>query len=241
MQLELNYFSKSINNNVNISVYYPCIEKKSVNLVWLFPGLGANKNDIILNRQIQNAMKRHRNFVFVAVDGYRSFYQNMRFGYNYFDLISVEMKNKVCSSLGINILSEKIIGISMGGYGAYYHALKQPNRFNEVISIAGSLHINERHKVKVEQNDFIGQEWRRIFGDELSPDQDLFSYSQKDYPRKNKIYCGFDDHLLEHNKQFVDNLLFKGVQVETCYTEGKHDYDYFINTIIEAINEMKEI
>ncbi len=240
MQLELNYLSKSINNNVNISIYYPNTKQKSVNIVWLFPGLGANKNDLILNRQIQNAMSQYDNYIFIAIDGYRSFYQNMVNGYDYYDLISHEMKEEVINTLGLKVVSEQIIGVSMGGYGAFYHALTQPGRFKQIISIAGSLHIVKRNEIKQKQDDFIGREWRQIFGTNLASKNDLFKYQKEAYPQINKIYCGYDDHLFNHNKEYVKHLEEIGVNVVVNYTEGKHNYDYFIKTIIEAINEIEE-
>ncbi len=240
MQLELNFNSEIINTNVNISVYYPEPHQKSVTIVWLFPGLGADKKDIILNRQVKNVMKLKTGFVFVAVDGYRSFYQNMKNGYQYYDLINKEIAAKLIGTLGLKVVNEKIIGISMGGYGAFYHVLQNPGRYDEVISIAGSVNIVERNKVKQKADDFIGHEWRNIFGSELTSEQDLFTYPQTAFPKQVKLYCGFDDHLFEHNNQFVEHLQKIGVNPLYETSNGAHNYDYFISCVIDAVSKIEE-
>lgn len=240
MQLELNYHSKTINNNVNISIYYPNPEQKSVHVVWLFPGLGAKKSDLILNRLVIDQMNKHQNALFVCVDGYRSFYQNMQFGYNYYDLISQEIPEKLQQTLGISVESERIIGISMGAYGALYHALIQNNRFAEIVSIAGSINIVKRDQIKRQKPGFICDEWQNIFGSSLTKDHDLFAHPKENYPMKIKMYCGSEDHLYDDNNLYFEHLKSIGVNVEYHQSIGAHNYEFFINKLIDAIKNLEE-
>lgn len=240
MELKLNYYSKTIKTDVDISVFYPNPLEKSVNLIWLFPGLGARKQDYILNREIQNELTKKQNIVMVAVDGYRSFYQNMEHGYNYYDLIAKEITEQISNLLAFEIKSEHIIGISMGGYGAFYHALNQVGRFKQVISIAGSVNIVARDKVKRRLNNFITEEWINIFGNKLAEDKDLFKYPAESFPNKVVMFCGRQDHLYADNQLFVKHLQKIGVKVQFNETDGKHEYDYFKTTIIKAIKQIEE-
>ncbi len=238
MKLEMNFTSKVTNSNVNISIYYPKPSEKSVNVVWLFPGLGADKEDVIKSRQIRNQAKIN-NLMLIAVDGYRSFYQNMEHGYNYYDLISQEITQKVKETFSVEFISERIIGVSMGGYGAFYHCLQQPGRFKEIISISGSVHIVKRDEAKRKNNDFIAKEWQLIFGDKLKSEKDLFKYPAKKYP-KVILSCGQDDHLYEHNLEYYEHLKNIGVDVYLDVKPGAHDYDYFIPEIINQLSKIKE-
>ncbi len=226
MRVEITFFSQTIKQNVNVIVEYPNNREKLVEAVWLFPGLGSAKENMISSPEFKQIINDNNLFA-IAVDGYRSFYQNMEHGYRYFDLISCEITAEIKALFNVEFKSESIIGISMGGYGALYHALNQPKRFTNVASISGSLNIVRRDNDKRKKMDFIHEEWKLIFGNELAQDKDLFSYDAKLYPAKIILTCGNEDHLFADNVLYYEHLKQIGVDVKFIKMSGVHEWNVF--------------
>ncbi len=235
MQVEVTFFSQTIQQNVNVFVEYPDPNQKNVDVVWLFPGLGSSKELMIASPEFKQLIKKNNLFT-IAVDGYRSFYQNMEHGYKYFELISKEISNEIKALFNINFKSESIIGISMGGYGALYHALNQPGRFLRIASISGSLNIVRRDQDKRKKNDFIHGEWKLIFGNKLKMDKDLFKYDASMYPQEVILTCAKNDHLFTDNVLYFRHLKQLGVNVEFIEMSGSHEWNVFY----EALKQMYE-
>lgn len=230
MQVEITFFSRTIKQNVNVLVECPNPKELMVDVVWLFPGLGSQKENMISSPEFKQLIKKKNLFV-IAVDGYRSFYQNMEYGYKYFDLISKEITEEIKALFKVEFKSESIIGISMGGYGALYHALSQPGRFKQVISISGSLNIVRRDQDKRKNADFIHEEWKLIFGEKLSDDKDLFKYDASLYPDQVILTCGEDDHLYNDNVLYFKHLKAIGVDVDFIKMSGSHEWNVFYGAL----------
>jgi len=118
-----------------------------------------------------------------------------------------------------------IVGISMGGHGALYLALRHPELFGAAASISGVLDLTEttqpaalaRRLGTFEEH---ARRWRSLsvlaLVDSLVPDQLALS-----------IDCGLQDPFIAGNRRVHERLLLRGI--DHLYTErpGGHDRPTF--------------
>ena len=79
--------------------------------------------------------------------GNNRFYVNNVNGKDYFSFIADELINNCETWFNISRNPEDryIAGMSMGGYGAFYAALKRPKQYNTAFSYSGLLNLIERY------------------------------------------------------------------------------------------------
>src|SRR5690606_29102763 len=115
-------------------------------------------------------------------------------------------------------------GLSMGGYGAFKWALRQPERFAAAASLSGALDLASR----VPQDQVIG----RVFGGRPiagTADDLLWLVDQADAAALPRLYlaCGTEDFLYEENLRFQDACLGKGIPLTVELGPGGHDWAYW--------------
>ncbi|MCI8662203.1 MAG: esterase family protein [Hungatella sp.] len=170
---------------------------------------------------------------------YKSYYQDMKHGENFFTYISEELP-VLCETLfhvAVDPDNLMIAGLSMGGYGALRCALTYPGRyaacgaFSSGCNIRGSLAKSD--VTDGPAKGFI-RSLRAIFGENLEiPDEsDIYWLAQHlgEEAKKIRMYmtCGRQDFLYE------DNLKLKGI-LETCGLkefvyedwDGIHEWGYW--------------
>lgn len=235
------YYSKILQKNNSFNIIIPDnfrIGKNDLQIIWLLHGLGGDQDDFI---KYSNLLKlsQENPAIYIMPNGGRSFYQNMAYGYDYYELISNELPRILHANYGINCRNyeQNVIGVSMGGYGAMKYAFDKVTNFKHVVSISGSLDIVSRDAYKRSKNDFIAKEWNLIFGEELSAEFDLFKYDISQLKSKIILTCGTKDHLYQHNKKFEMFLKDNSVNYQFIeYKEGKHDWTCFSQAFDEIIN-----
>jgi S-formylglutathione hydrolase FrmB len=132
-----------------------------------------------------------------------------------------------------NSISRGISGVSMGGYGALYLALKYPSIFGIVGSSSGVLDLFP----------FSGF-WnlQTIFGElpknkEVWKKYNCYSLLDKIQSTNQKIWidCGTEDFLIEINRKFHQKLLDK--KIEHIYLEkpGSHNIKYWKDSYSKQI------
>ncbi|WP_068774773.1 alpha/beta hydrolase family protein [Paenibacillus sp. FJAT-26967] len=169
----------------------------------------------------------------------RSFYTDMACGYNYWTFLSEELP-RVCQSFFP--LSDRqedtfVAGLSMGGYGAFKWALRQPDRFAAAASLSGAMRVQE-------MAERVPHDYRLIFGEgrELAAENDLFALAAKAAEEKTtlpRLYqcCGTTDFLFEENTAFRDHLLNLGITSHYEEEEGTaHEWAYWDRQIAKVLN-----
>lgn len=177
---------------------------------------------------------------------HRGFYTDMADGPRYWIHVSEDVPR---AARAFFPLSEKreanfVAGLSMGGYGAFKHALRWPERYAAAASFSGALDAVRRTKGRDAQ---WMAEMRRIFGPVQRvrhSDNDLFHLTsqlargRKPRPRMYQA-CGDADFLLEENHAFRDHARAAGLDV--IYDEDPgfgHTWDYWDLCIQRTIRWM---
>lgn len=119
-----------------------------------------------------------------------------------------------------------IMGLSMGGYGAMYSVLYQPELFNTVSTLSAVFQIPEK---PIED-----QEW--LFQHEAkNPKYDLIKQAQVLKSKKIQflISCGTEDRFYKdgQNTNMVNRLKSLNIPVNQDFRQGKHSWTYWDNTL----------
>lgn len=140
---------------------------------------------------------------------HKSFYTDMAHGDRYWTFLSEELPAAARSFFPLSDRREDnfVAGLSMGGYGAFKWALRQPERFAAAASLSGALDIDERRRK--ETNQAIGRALDLAFGDRQAKGtaDDLLRLLEelaKSGAPKPALYqcCGTEDFLYEDNQPF---------------------------------------
>ncbi|OHV08464.1 alpha/beta hydrolase [Kushneria phosphatilytica] len=160
----------------------------------------------------------------------RSYYTDMARGPAWYRFLSEELPVVSQRLFPISQRREEtfVAGLSMGGYGAFKWALRDPERFAAAASLSGSLDI-----VAVGQREAPPPEYPWIF--EHPPagsDDDLLAllerYRQpRPYQPALFQWCGREDFLYEANLRFRDACRETTLTLEYSDGPGDHQWRYW--------------
>jgi putative tributyrin esterase len=168
---------------------------------------------------------------------HRSFYTNMKHGYRYWDFVSGELIEKARTFFPLSHAREDnfVVGLSMGGYGAFKLALRKPETFAAAASLSGVADVTRFRSEREE-------DYELIFGGlpELGSEHDLFGLatalagSERPRPRLYQC-CGTEDFLLSQNRALQQHLAPLGI--DHVYEEGpgQHDWAYWDKMIARTL------
>ncbi|HEX8637516.1 MAG TPA: alpha/beta hydrolase family protein [Pyrinomonadaceae bacterium] len=141
--------------------------------------------------------------------------------------------------------SRAIGGLSMGGYGAFKLAFRNPEMFCLAASMSGAFHaaqiiedpaFNEWHEL---QPSIL-----KVFGSnnpQIRQSNDLFRLvNDFPYEKINQLPyfyfdCGFDDSFLRINLSFAEMLRKKGIAHKFRQFAGGHDWNYWDKQIRQIL------
>ena len=163
---------------------------------------------------------------------HRSFYADEVYGGRYWTFLSQELPELVQSFFQVSARREDtfVAGLSMGGYGALTWALRQPERFAAAASLSGASDLEAIRHLKPRPED--PRMFERVFGDRPlvgTPDDAGWLVQQADagtLPAL-RISCGTEDELYGANLALVETCRAAGVPVETSFTPGEHDWEFW--------------
>ncbi|MCQ6562087.1 alpha/beta hydrolase [Paenibacillus mendelii] len=161
---------------------------------------------------------------------HRSFYTNMKSGYDYWTFISEELPSIARSFFPLSDRREDnfVAGLSMGGYGAFKLALSHPDRYQAAASLSGSLDI-------ASLSERFPADFAKVFGsldEAVDSANDMFrlasdlAASGKQAPQLYQC-CGTEDFLYDVNLNFRDHA--RQLNLPLTYEEepGNHDWGYW--------------
>ena len=180
-----------------------------------------------------------RGLAVVMPQVHRSFYADETYGMRFWTFLSQELPAVVERFFRISTRREDtfVAGLSMGGYGAFKWALRQPERFAAAVSLSGALdaaHLQE-HDDRAHLRALMG----RVFADRrvAGTDDDLFHLITKvATPPRLMLRCGTGDYLVAHNERFVAACAAAGVPLDAGFTPGDHDWAYWDAQIQPALD-----
>ena len=178
---------------------------------------------------------------------HRSFYTDMAYGYKYWTFVKEELPSITRSFFPLSDKREDnfVVGLSMGGYGAFKLALNQPEKFIAAGSFSGCLDI-----VKISGSEDISEDMKLIYDDLKNvkeSDNNLLYAMKKAADNKKALpilyqYCGTEDFLYEDNQAFRKTA--ESLSIDLTYVEdsGSHEWQYWdkqINKFLQWLMEKK--
>lgn len=228
IKLRLTYFSQCLGRDGEVTVLLPGGERAPgvrYPTLYLLHGL-TDCGDTWLYRTALERYCDDHSIAVVLPTAQRSFYCDMAYGDAYYTHVSQEIPS-FCESILPLVPDDAhryIAGNSMGGYGAYKIALKNPGRFAKVAALSGVMDIQGMIR------DFpqYQRDWQLCFGEKgVTPEEDVLSLvaSARSLPEM-YLYCGTKDFLVEGNRRFCHLCQQLGLPLVSVWEEGGiHDWN----------------
>ncbi|WP_435923470.1 alpha/beta hydrolase [Paenibacillus sp. DYY-L-2] len=230
-------FAETLEMSTDIHAVIPMAALRSsrdgkLPVLYLLHGLGGDHTEWTRLSSVERYAEE-KGIALVLPRADRSYYMDMKQGAAYYTYLSEELPAIVKSLFPVSDRREDtfIAGLSMGGYGAFKLALRQPERFAAAASLSGSLDIVHRLS---EPTVFRNHEEVRMFGSvaELKgSDDDLLALAGKVAAAGNQpmLYqcCGTEDFLYEGNRNFLKHAGEVGLEVTYEEGPGSHEWGYW--------------
>lgn len=252
--IECNFFSDVLGMSSTMNVIIPenrenrigiktKAEQDKYPVLYLLHGLSDDHSAWFRRTSIERYANKY-GLAVVMPNVHRSFYTNMICGNNYFDFVSQELP-EIAEKLFPLKTGKKntfVAGLSMGGYGAFKLALKNPKRFAAAASLSGALNIAENAE-KADEADDLYQDMKLIFGDlsnVKNTNHDLFYLLKKLKGEKQKIpalyqCCGTKDFLYQDNLKFRDFCLKNKIKLKYEEETAAHEWEFWDHKILDVI------
>jgi putative tributyrin esterase len=241
--LRCDYFSEVLEVGTSMTVLLPQATEQQIGvssdatagdppLLYLLHGLSDDATAWQRYTSIERYAAEHGVAV-VMPQGGRSFYADEVHGVRYWTHLTQELPEVVSSFFRVSQRPEEtfVAGLSMGGYGALKWALHHPDRFAAVASLSGAVDVRtllpERPEI-----------YRRVFDERLGPDdilEDLLQQRRSVALPPMFVGCGTDDPLYDENVRFADQAVAAGVDVQTDFRPGAHEWTVWDATIAAVL------
>ena len=162
---------------------------------------------------------------------HRSFYTDQAYCGRYWTFLTKKLPDLVGSLFRVSDRREEtfVAGLSMGGYGAFTWALRQPDRFAAAANLSGAVDIPGLRTGRERPED--PRMFERIFGERgpAGPDDLRWLLGQAEVADLPALYlcCGTEDGLIEDNVAFRDDAVAAGARVTADFGPGAHDWAYW--------------
>lgn len=245
--LECRYRSEVLDMEQPFNVILPQISmsdtdtgNKKFPVLYLLHGLGGDHTSWVRKSNIERYAAQF-GLAVVMPNVNRSFYTDMKYGLNYYTYITREIPHIVRSYFPVSDKREDnyIAGLSMGGYGAFMIALRNPEMFSAAASLSGALDLTV----------FLGSEDERLapmaeilFGsaeDFINSDNNLVrllsKVNREKLPRLFQC-CGTEDYIYPLNVSFKAAADRFGIDIAYEEGPGDHEWGYWDTNIQRVLN-----
>ena len=259
--IQLNFYSQSLLNNVNVIVFLPTVSADDYlfdsniryglkgmkyQTMYLLHGSYGDCTDWTrftgLERYAQD-----KTLAVVMPSAENSNYVDMAYGEAYEKYITEELPEFLCKMFPLSRKREDtfIAGLSMGGFGSFHSALKHPEKYECAISLSGGLEMQmlqngtEAHIKKMSEN------YRKaVFknAENLSEtDGDLDHILKKAVKEEKELpkmfmACGTEDFIYPTNEAFYEKAQKLGIKIDYTRAPGAHNWDFWDAHIKEALD-----
>ncbi|MBN2274434.1 MAG: hypothetical protein JXR41_02895 [Bacteroidales bacterium] len=254
----LPFFSKTVNTNLNYSIYLPpgyFTTSDSFPVFYLLHGLGGDENswikDFFIHRITDSLISIHNlpPLIIVMPDGRRSYFINdyqKRFPYEtifIYELIPfIDSLYRTKNSEG----SKAIGGLSMGGFGALTLSMRYPDVFSTAIALSAAVRTDSM--IINEKPEKYNQMFMSVFGDSIRQYRLLTRHWMENNPlyltvrqphtlKKVRWYidCGLHDYLLPGNEALHRLFVYYHIPHEFHVRPGNHDRSYWKSSLVPAL------
>lgn len=208
--------------------------KTAFPVLYLLHGYSGNYRDWITQAPVlAGAVDQYQTLIVCPDGGYGSWYLDspMDSAWRYETFVATELVTAIDARY--RTLADRahraITGLSMGGHGAFYLALRHPDEFGAVGSMSGGVDIRPfpnnwdlkkrlgdlaTHPDNWEKNTVIN------LADSLKPGELKIAFE-----------CGTEDFFIKVNRALHEKLLAMGIGHDYTERPGKHNWDYWRNAI----------
>ncbi|OYO42784.1 S-formylglutathione hydrolase FrmB [Lachnotalea glycerini] len=260
--MQCHYYSSSLKHTVEVNVIVPTPEgneqitdsnvqksycyEKGLPVVYLLHGAFGNYSSFLRFSNIERYVQKHR-CVAVMASADNSFYQDMYHGNSYYTFFTKELPAFITNVFPVSKKREDtyIAGFSMGGYGAWYLALSNPDLYSKSASMSGALDIVDLYSEYLKGTMDAPFPLEDIFAEpqNLSGSNfDLFELHKQCMAKGQvpELYqaCGTEDFLYSMNQTVKSRL--EQVGANLIYEEGSggHNWDFWDEYIKKVLNWM---
>lgn len=220
-----------------ISMSDPDRKNKRFPVLYLLHGLSDDHTAWTRKTSIERYVNEY-GLAVVMPNVNRSFYADMKHGLNYYTYITKEIPHIIQSNFPISDKREDnfIAGLSMGGYGAFMIALRNPEMFCAAASLSGALDLtlfldntDERIAPMTEMlfgsaENYINSDYNLIR---------LLSKINKEEVNLPRLFqcCGTEDYIYPLNKSFRAAAEKYGIELTYEEGPGEHEWGYWDTNI----------
>lgn len=252
-----NLFSKALAGNYTVQVMLPLPESSDLfrskpsklpepgqkyQVLYLLHGGYGDYSDWQRYTRIETYAKDHHLAVVLPSAG-NSLYTNIPHGPQYYDFYTQELPLTMQSIFPISAKRENnfIAGLSMGGFGAFQAALRNPENYAAAISLSGGLRLIGEGAMTRPSLDLLSLP----YGEKL----EHFTYAQNDIVGmakqlkeerriQPKLYaaCGTEDFTFAMNEYIRDQLRSLDFDLTWEQGPGIHHWDFWDAYIQKAID-----
>ncbi|MDE5711908.1 alpha/beta hydrolase family protein [Bacteroides sp.] len=227
--------SPSMNKDVKVVYVLPdkALDKKACPVVYLLHGHGGNARSWILLKPELPQIADEKGIIFVCPDGKNSWYWDSpkNPAYRYETFVASELV-KYTDEHYATIPEKKgraISGLSMGGHGALWLAIRHKELFGAAGSMSGGVDIRpfpQNWHMKEQLGEFASN--KKVW-DEHTVINQLDKIENGDLALT--IDCGEGDFFLEVNKELHKRLLERKIDHDFTTRPGAHTGTYWNNSI----------
>lgn len=227
-RLDVNFISYTLRRAVDITVIIPSVtipesmsgepvshKHEPFPVLYLLHGYGNNHATWCGYSNIE-MYAEERQIAVVMLGTENKAYLDLGGEDNYYTFVSKELPEYVKATFPVSDRPEDtyICGLSMGGFGAVYHGLRNPENFAAIGTLSGAV---------------MGMPATSDKGERPNP-LPLLEELAKEGKKIPTIYlaCGNEDFLLEDNHKFVDAMERLGVDCTYEFVDGyKHEWRFW--------------
>lgn len=258
-----NFFSKTLNNHVDVNVLLPSMPdnsqffhslddiymERTIPVLYLLHGALDDYSMWLRHTNVERYAQEAQIAV-VMPSGQNGFYSNAKYGLNYFDYITTELPCFIEYTFPVSRTSANryIAGPSMGGYGAAKCALAKPEHYRAFGNFSGAVDPEKLEPLMTKMGfDFF--RYDLIFGGSsmvTGSDDDLMVLAERCRNKSVKpeafIACAEQDtNNYEMNVKLYQKLIECNFTAGFVGGEGLHDWIYWDHCIELFVKKIKRI
>lgn len=225
--------SESMNKDIQVVIVSPDRQKGDAPVVYLLHGYSGNAKSWINMKPDLPEIADRTGMVFVCPDGRNSWYWDspVNPAFRYETFVSKELVAYVDANYPVrkDRSGRAITGLSMGGHGALWIAIRHKDTFGSAGSTSGGVDIRPFPK---------NWEMGKLLGDAKTNPENWEEYTVINQVGRlrNKelaliIDCGYDDFFYEVNRNLHMTLREHRIDHEFHVRPGAHNADYWRNSI----------
>jgi putative tributyrin esterase len=240
--IRCDFFAETLELSTSMTVLLPDEDGPPPPVLYLLHGLTDDHTAWTRWTSIER-YARDKRLAVVMPAVHRSFYANEAYGMRFWDFLTGELPETVDRFFKVSTSRADtfVAGLSMGGYGAFKWALREPQRFAAAAAMSGALDLAYIQEFDLRPH--IRALVARVFPDRkvAGTDEDLMRLVREADPAslpRLMLRCGAEDHLVKQNERFVAACAAAGVALDAEFGPGGHEWSYWDKQIQVVLDFM---